>query len=104
MNKRRIIAFAACYMVLVVACLALDVQLGLGWLDRGGEAVDTERVENLAVSVLLAPADQLWSYIGRERFGPVIQWLMIAGNAMLWGMLTEAVFSHFHKKRSTSHR
>lgn len=102
MNKRRIIVFAACYLALVVVCLAVDVQLGLGWLDQGGETAAPERMENLAVSVFLAPADQLWDFIGRERFGPMIQWLMIAGNAVLWGMLTEAVFSYFYRKRASS--
>ncbi len=103
MNKRRVCVFAACYLALVVTCVFTDVQLDLGWFEQSAEATAPERTENLAVSVLLAPADQLWSFIGRERFGPVIQWLMVAGNAMLWGFLTEAVVSHIKSKSTSNH-
>lgn len=99
MSKRRIFAFAVCYLLLVLVALLVDIQLGLERFDTGGEASRPEQIANFAVSIFLAPADQLWAFIGRERFGPIVQWVMIVGNAALWGILTEAVFSHYHGKR-----
>ena len=90
MSKLRIALFAAAYLALVVGCVVSGLEIPFAQLhDGGGPQPDGT---NLATSLLLAPADQLWAFLGRSRFGPIAQWVMIAGNAILWGVLFEALY------------
>jgi hypothetical protein len=93
MSKRRIIAFAACYLVVVIGCMVVGLELTMHRFEQGGEPGLAEQSVSLGASVLLAPADQIWAFIGRERFGPAGQWLLLIGNALLWGLLAEVVYS-----------
>lgn len=96
MSKRRIALFAAAYLALVVACVASGLEFPLAELHDGGEP--QADATSLATSLLLAPADQLWAFLGRSRFGPIAQWVMIAGNAVLWGVLLEAFYGATRQK------
>ncbi len=85
-------------MIFVTACVALGFELTMGRFDHGGAPSLMEQGLALGTNVLLTPADQLWSFLGRERFGPVGQWLMLLGNAVLWGSICEAAFSYLREK------
>ena len=98
MSKRRIIAFAVCYLVLVMVGMFVGLELTMDRFDQGGELTFVEQSASLGASVLLAPADQIWAFIGRDRFGPVGQWLLLIGNALLWGLLAEVVYPIFREK------
>lgn len=93
MSKRRIIAFAACYLAVVVVCMVAGFELTLEQSAQGGEAARAQQSPSLGASLLLAPADQIWSFIGRDRFGPFGQWLLIMGNALLWGLAAEMIYT-----------
>ena len=93
MSKRRIIAFAGCYLIVVALCVTFGFEFTMARFEQGGEPVYVERGASLGVSLLLAPADQIWAFIGRDRFGPGGQWLLLTGNALLWGLAVEIGFT-----------
>lgn len=93
MSKRRIIAFACCYLLVVAVCVIFGFEFTMTRFEQGGEPAYVERGASLGASLLLAPADQIWAFIGRDRFGPGGQWLLLIGNALLWGLAVEIAFT-----------
>ena len=98
MSKRRIIAFSVGYLAVVAACLAVGFELTMDRFDHGGEPTLVEQGTAVGASVLLAPADQIVGFLGRERFGPAGQWLMLLGNALLWGFAAEVAYTLIRDK------
>lgn len=98
MSKRRIIAFAVCYLAVVTVCVGVGLELTMDRFDHGGDPTYVEQGVSLGASLLLAPADQVWAFIGRDRFGPAGQWLLLIGNALLWGLLAEVIYGILRDK------
>ncbi len=93
MSKRRVIAFAGCYLVVVALCVIFGFEFTMARFEQGGDPTYAEQGVSLGASLLLAPADQIWAFIGRDRFGPAGQWLLLIGNALLWGLAVEVAYT-----------
>ncbi len=93
MSKRRIMAFASCYLIVVALCVVFGFEFTMARFDEGGEPTYIEQGASLGASLLLAPADQIWAFIGRDRFGPGGQLILLFGNALLWGLAGEITYT-----------
>lgn len=103
MSKQRICAFALCYLTAVVCVSALGLDLPLVRADQGAGSATLQQGATIGSSVLLAPADQVVAFIGRERFGPLGQWTLLLLNALLWGWACEYFYSAA-RERFSLHR
>ena len=86
--------FAVVHLLISVASLLTSFGLGMSRFDDSKAPVATplELVSSNVAGILLQPAESVYSLAPPGSLSSSVQWLVLAANSALWGLLLAAVF------------
>ncbi len=84
---KKVITFSMLHLIILLLCIIESFSLAMDRLDTGEQATILESITSTLSAILGFPGIYLWTPWASKNLSNIIEWLVLIGNSILWGIL-----------------